>query len=391
MASPTPLDRRPFIDLVHRSVDLGGFFDAVDRTLARVMPFDAACWLSLDPGTWLPTSHFSREFGVEHVMQLAVNEYLEADVNKFAGLARDTPPVAILSVATGGDLHRSARHARILAPHGYDGGDELRAVFRDGEAVWGCVALHRRRGTFHHEEAALVASVAGHVVEGIRRAILRNAAAEQHDPDPPGLIILDADDAVEAVTPAANRWLQEIFESIAPAAALPLAVLTVAHQARRAGGGQADDVATAQLPTRSGGWLRLDASLLDDDPRGRVAVIVHTARQPEVTNVIVELYGLSSREREVARLVLHGRSTREIADQLHLSGYTVQDHLKAIFGKVGVQSRGQLTAQLFLQQAVPRLKAGAPIGADGWFAGPSESADGRRPDQRSREAELIPE
>jgi DNA-binding CsgD family transcriptional regulator len=362
-----PVNRRPFIDLLHQSVDLGGFFDAVDRTVARVVPFDAACWLSLDPGTWLPTSHFSREFGVEHVMQLALNEYLEDDVNKFADLARRTPPVGILSVTTGGDLHRSARHARILAPYGYDDGDELRVVFRDGAAVWGCAALHRRVTTFQPEDAVLIASVAGHIVDGIRRAILRNAAVDQRDPDPPGLVILDGEDGVETLTPAAERWLREIFDSSGTAARVPLTVLTVAHRARRADDGQAD-LATARLPTRSGGWLRLDASLLDGVPTGRVAVIVHAARQPEVTNLIVELYGLSTREREVAGLVLHGQSTREIAEQLHLSGYTVQDHLKAIFAKVGVQSRGQLTAQLFLQQAVPRLQVGAPIGADGWFA-----------------------
>ena len=46
----------------------------------------------------------------------------------------------------------------------------------------------------------------------------------------------------------------------------------------------------------------------------------------------------------------------------------MQDHLKSIFAKVGVRSRRELVAQLFLQQSAPRLGAGAPLGSDGWFA-----------------------
>ncbi len=66
--------------------------------------------------------------------------------------------------------------------------------------------------------------------------------------------------------------------------------------------------------------------------------MLHLARQPEIASLIVEAYGLSKRECEVTQVVLHGLSTREIADDLHVSAYTVQDHLKAIFAKVGVGS-----------------------------------------------------
>ena len=83
--------------------------------------------------------------------------------------------------------------------------------------------------------------------------------------------------------------------------------------------------------------------------------------------MIAEAYRLTRRERELTGLVLRGRSTEQIAELLGLSRYTVQDHLKSIFGKVGVRSRRELVAQLFLQQAAPRVAARVRIGSDGWF------------------------
>jgi DNA-binding CsgD family transcriptional regulator len=57
-------------------------------------------------------------------------------------------------------------------------------------------------------------------------------------------------------------------------------------------------------------------------------------------------YGLTAREREVAAEVIAGHSTSDIAGRLFISSNTVQDHLKSVFGKVGVRSRGELVARL---------------------------------------------
>ena len=355
MATSVRDHRLPLVRLLHRPLDLAEYFEAVELALGRLLPFDAACWLSLDPGTWLPTSHVSRLHGSSYFMALVANEYLEEDVNKFAPLAVAARPVGLMSAATGGDLGGSARYAGILAPLGY-AGDEMRAVFRDGDAAWGGVALHRRQGMFEEREAELVADVGALVATGIRRAILRTAVTADRGPEPPGLIVLRGDDSIEDLTPAAGRLLAEVFDSTVGSGPVPLTVASIAQQARRSIDPGTDEIAGVRLPTRRGGWVRMDASLMDDDPRGRVAVIVSAAREPEIATLVAQAYGLSAREREVTGFVLRGASTQEIAAALHVTPYTVQDHLKAIFEKVGVRSRRELVAQLFMQQCATEAR-----------------------------------
>jgi DNA-binding CsgD family transcriptional regulator len=78
-------------------------------------------------------------------------------------------------------------------------------------------------------------------------------------------------------------------------------------------------------------------------------------RRAELARVAADACELTPREREVTRLVARGLPTDAIAAQLYLSSWTVQDHLKAIFEKVGVATRGELVARLFFQSRVPEL------------------------------------
>lgn len=89
----------------------------------------------------------------------------------------------------------------------------------------------------------------------------------------------------------------------------------------------------------------LHGAVLQSDGRRRVAVIVEPAHPAPISPLLMAAYGLSDREQEVARLVLIGAATGEIASALHISPHTIQQHLKAIFEKTGVRSRRDLVAK----------------------------------------------
>jgi DNA-binding NarL/FixJ family response regulator len=112
--------------------------------------------------------------------------------------------------------------------------------------------------------------------------------------------------------------------------------------------------ARARVRTRSGAWLLLYGTRLTGDTDGRTAVIIHPATPQDVAPVIALSYGLTERECHVAMQCVQGRVTKEIAHALALSPYTVQVHLKSIFDKTGVRSRGELVGQIFLDHYATR-------------------------------------
>jgi len=63
--------------------------------------------------------------------------------------------------------------------------------------------------------------------------------------------------------------------------------------------------------------------------------LLHEVRTPEATETLTE------REREVLRLLVLGRSNKEIGRDLQIAEDTVKTHVKHILAKLGVQSRTQ--------------------------------------------------
>jgi DNA-binding NarL/FixJ family response regulator len=357
MEAPRAELRDDIVRLAHRGANVHGFSLGVARIIGRAVPFDGVCVLTMDPATLLPVGEVV-ENGLPPAAFARMTEIEQSgeDFNAFRALAHSRCRAASLSAATEGDLDRSRRHREVRGPNGF--GDELRAVLADDTTVWGALTLLRGadRPDFSPADSAVIASVSGAVAEGLRRATVLTDGPPAEATRPSGVAVLAADNSMVMADDAAERWLAELSAS-GPDAPLPRVVTTVATQARSivARRAEAGVVARARVRAPSGSWLVVRASALGDDAEANVAVILEPARARELAPLLAQAYGLTSRERTVTRLVAFGLPTKVIASRLHLSSWTVQDHLKAIFEKVGVTNRGELVARLFFDHETPRL------------------------------------
>jgi DNA-binding CsgD family transcriptional regulator len=232
---------------------------------------------------------------------------------------------------------------------------ELRGTFNAGGRGWGLLHL-TRAGTargFEEEELAFVESIAPIVGRALRLSLISHPASGTAGRGP-GMAIVDDGNRVLSATPEAVAWFDELESSYRVLDPLlgrevPCEVTVAAQMARAGIAGDAVTAATrTRARTRNGVWLLIHASRLHGaGDAGHVAVVIEPAKASEVAPLIVDAYELTPREVDVTRALARGLSTTEIAAELYLSRYTVQDHLKAVYEKTGVSSRGELVAKMF--------------------------------------------
>jgi DNA-binding CsgD family transcriptional regulator len=359
--------RGDLVDVLHRAGDLREFSRRAARIVRRSVPFDGVCLVTLDPATALPTSELTENgLPAEALPRMARIEVDGKDVNTFREMLRSGHHVATLSEATRGELDLSVRHRELRSPNGF--GDELRSVLASDGAVWGGFTLLRGEdhARFTPEEAELVASLSRHLAEGVRRTVLLTAlsARPADDAGQAGLVLLADDDSVVSTDSAGAAWLTELTDG-GRSGYVTGPIAAVASRARAAHRDRL--LARARVPLPSGAWVVIRASLLAGDDEPKTAVTIEPARTHDLAPLVADAYQFTERERAVTQLVAQGLATAAISRRLQISTWTVQDHLKSIFEKVGVNTRGELVARLFFDHYAPRLSAAIPPGSDGWF------------------------
>jgi DNA-binding CsgD family transcriptional regulator len=313
------------------------------HALRRVVPFDAAFLAAADPDSLLFTRVFADNELIESSPRFLDNEFGSAhDVNRFVDLAHARDPVGSLDQIAKGERAASARWREIMGPLGM--GDELRVALRVDGTVWGFMCLHRSGATgFSEADMAAVRKVAPHAGEALRRA-----AAIVGSPRGDGeVVILVADHTVLAVGGAVEEI--ETSGSLAAGEQLPLPLAAVVRRLEAIESDDGVDAAPAviRMTTKTGALVAVHAARLRDATGdGPIVLTIAPAAPAERSSLLLAAHGLTPAQRRVANLVLQGRTTGQIVVVLGISANSVQDHLKAVFDKVGVRSRRELVSAM---------------------------------------------
>lgn len=358
------------VDVVSRAgLDLETFLDEALTSIGRAVPHVGACVGLVDPSTLLVTGtlKFGDLHGQDsHDHEWGLMEYGRCEDTAFTELARRAVPASAVGITDPG----STRLNEFMVPrYGYT--DEVRVVMRDRGQVWGAVAMFRGpdERQFTEDDVELLASLSETMSVGMRLGLLsRLGEAPELRTVGPAVVIVGPGDQITQMSAGAEHRLAEMKISEHQTEATGI-VASLVGAARRFARGEISHPPRSRVRSRNGMWLVLHASPMTDKNglAGDVVITIDEARPPEIVPLVVAAFDLTDRERAVTERVLQGLDTKEIASALHLSAYTVQDHLKSVFDKASVRSRRELIARVYFDQYVPRM--GTEIGADGWFAG----------------------
>jgi DNA-binding CsgD family transcriptional regulator len=221
----------------------------------------------------------------------------------------------------------------------------------------------RADAPFDEDDQRLLHELAPTLGALLRRSLAHawQAGPGDAEPRPPGTLILDSELRPASWTPPVRDWLAELPLAGPDAETLPPAVYEIAARTL------APPDAAAKLPNRvrirtaAGLWSVIEGAPLEGAEAGRVAITVRAATSEEVFDVLCRAHDLTRRERQLVALMLGGLATKQLAQALYISPYTVKDHLKAVFDKTGVRSRRELIS--YLVGRVPGRDAQAPTAA----------------------------
>lgn len=315
--------------------------------LRRVIGFDRWCWPLGDPETLLPLDAVA-----EHDFGPGVPRFLELEYSgdDFAAkhvLACRANPAASLSGETGGDLPTSPRWDEVMRPVGI--GDVAAVACRDAVGCWGWIEAYRdstdRR--FDEHDLDLLAQIGPSLGSALRRTVMGETAGSGSlvKPRPPGVMVLDRDLKLVSWTAGARAWIDAMPAARLYAAfkMLPAVIYPAAARAR-----SRNDASGAHALVRGadGGWIMIEVAPLEGQRHEEIAVNLRSATASETFALLCRVYALSRRERQVVELLAAGLDTRAVTQRLFISRYTVQDHLKSVFEKIGIHSRRELLAKL---------------------------------------------
>ncbi|MEC1178413.1 LuxR C-terminal-related transcriptional regulator [Metasolibacillus meyeri] len=332
-----------FLQQIHPLKDSYHFRKRILELIKRKIPYEAYCFTTVDPQTLLSTGALTDERIELLHPQLFENEYNGEDLNRYTELLEKKIYCQTIFEATKGDMSRSKRFQEILAPNGFI--DELRAVLVYKNHCYGFLTLYRieEQGVFCQAEIDALnqslASIAQRLKESISHSFQTRKSVDETITET-GIIILDQTLNVISTNQMGLKflvWLRQ--EEQIESNRLPRPIRAICSQDKGA------DASKMVLYAFNHLFMTLTVSQLFT-PSTPIALLIERISPNEAKKILLSLYHLTSREYELVELLLEGKSTKCIANELSISAYTVQDHLKSIFLKVDVNSRRELVGKI---------------------------------------------
>ncbi|GIN14140.1 hypothetical protein J26TS2_40070 [Shouchella clausii] len=315
--------------------------------LKQQVSFDAYCCTVVNPMT-LTTVGAITECSLEPIHQdLLTSEYLEDDVHLYRELVEKSVKTARLSDTFG--KQESRRFTDILKPHQFS--DEMRVALMDKGKCYGFLTLFKREESTHFtdKEALLLEGLSPIMGKALRDYFfMESEQSSQSLHTDPGVIIVDRHLSLQSMNEAGKRYmtlLQE-FERSEDPGSLPKPIQAICFKLLS----QKDRNLTLFIPVADKIQFVASASFLQTDSSKKnvaIAITINKASAKEMLEHLMETYALTAREKQVVKACLPGHTTKEIANKLNISYYTVQDYFKNIFYKVGVTTRNELVWKLF--------------------------------------------
>jgi DNA-binding CsgD family transcriptional regulator len=310
------------------------------------VPFDAYVWLLTDPRTCVGSAPLAEAPSLADLPALIRLKYL-TPTNRWTAIESNVP--VTLAGATNGDRSTSRIWRELLQGYGID--DVVSTVFRDQYGCWAFLDLWRRGGTFAADECALLQNTAPVVTASLRRSLLptfTHAAAGFDQLSGPAVLLLSDEIELLTQTPQTDAYLRMLLPTPHGSSPVPAGAYNVAAQLLAREAGVDSHAPSARVHLRDGIWVTLRAARIEKrspTDAASIAVSIESTPPTDRAALFARVAGLTDRETELLHHLVGGSDTRELAQQLFVSEHTVQDHLKSIFAKAGVNSRRMLIAR----------------------------------------------
>lgn len=308
------------------------------------VPFDAYVWLLTDPETCVGSDPLADAPSLADIPTLIRLKYLTA-VNRWTTLPNT--PVTLVD-ATAGEPSRSLVWRELL--QGYGVRDVISTVFRDQYGCWAFLDLWRSDGIFVEEECDVLTDLADVATSALRRSLMPSFEHSTNTVDRhsgPAVLLLSDDLELLTQTPQTDAYLRALLPTDAERVPIPAGAYNVAAQLLAREAAVDTHPAWARVHLRDGLWVTLRAARIEkrSADAASIAVSIEPTPATERAALYARVAGLSERESELLTHLIAGADTRELAQRLFVSEHTVQDHLKSVFAKTGVNNRRVLVAR----------------------------------------------